>query len=137
MVALISEYAGDNARQEAVEIAASQETQTAFETSDYSGVVREFQRHQPTLQGGFAIALADGSAVATWNSPQPWLALRGQLPDLAQVDETPRSWTFGNAEYQLAVAPVGTAGRSLVFRCPRTSLPPWSRSTRSSRNISC
>jgi nitrogen fixation/metabolism regulation signal transduction histidine kinase len=114
MVALISEYAGDNARQEAVEIAASPETQTAFETAAYSGVVREFQRHQPTLQGGFAIALEDGNAVATWNSPQPWLALRGQLPDLAQVDETPRSWTFGNVEYLLAVAPVGTAGKILV-----------------------
>jgi nitrogen fixation/metabolism regulation signal transduction histidine kinase len=114
MVALISEYAGDNARQEAVEIAAAPETQTAFETADYSGVVREFQRHQPTLQGGFAIALADGGAVATWNSPQPWLALRGQLPDLAQVYETPRRWTFGNVEYLLAVAPVGTAGKILV-----------------------
>jgi nitrogen fixation/metabolism regulation signal transduction histidine kinase len=114
MMALISEYAGDNVRQEAVEIAAAPETQTAFETADYSGVVREFQRHQPTLQGGFAIALADGGAVATWNAPQPWLALRRQLPDLAQVDETPRSWTFENVEYLLAVAPVGTAGKILV-----------------------
>jgi nitrogen fixation/metabolism regulation signal transduction histidine kinase len=114
MVALLSAYAGDNVRQEAVEIAASPETQSAFESADYSGVVREFQRHQPTLQGGFAIALAGGNAVATWNSPEPWLALRGQLPDLAQVDETPRSWTFGNVEYLLALAPVGTAGKILV-----------------------
>jgi PAS domain S-box-containing protein len=114
MVALVSEYAGDNVRQEAVEIAASPETQSALETADYSGLVREFQRHQPTLQGGFAIAIVDGNAVATWNSPQPWLALRGQLPDLAQVDETPRSWTFANVEYLLAVAPVGTKGKILV-----------------------
>src|SRR5215472_15528545 len=114
MVTLLSEYAGDNARQEAVEIAQSARTVNSFETAKYSGVVREFPRHQPTLQGGFAIALADGNAVATWNSPQPWLVLRGQLPDLGQVVETPRRWTFVSVEYLLAVAPVGTAGKILV-----------------------
>jgi nitrogen fixation/metabolism regulation signal transduction histidine kinase len=114
MVALLSEYAGDNVRQEAVEIASSAETQTAFETANYSGVLHEFRRHQPTLQGGFAVALAEGNAVATWNPPQPWLSLRTQLPDLAQVDETPRKWTFGNTEYLLAMAPVGAAGSILI-----------------------
>jgi nitrogen fixation/metabolism regulation signal transduction histidine kinase len=115
MVALLSEYAGDNARQEAVEIARSAETQTAFETANYSGVLREFRRHRPTLQGGFAVALAEDNAVASWNPPQPWLSLHNQLPDLAQVDETPRKWTFGNTEYLLAVAPVeGVGGRILV-----------------------
>jgi nitrogen fixation/metabolism regulation signal transduction histidine kinase len=115
MVALLSEYAGDNVRQEAVEIAASAETQSAFETANYSGVLHEFRRHQPTLQGGFAVALADGTPVATWNPPQPWPSLRTQLPDLAQVEETPRKWTFGNTEYLLAVAPVGgTRGKIMI-----------------------
>jgi len=118
MVALLSEYAGDNARQEAVEIASSAETQTAFETANYSGVLREFRRHQPTLQGGFAMALAEGNAVAAWNPPQPWPSLRNQLPDLAQVDETPRKWTFGNTEYLLAVAPVVAAGGKILVGIP-------------------
>lgn len=118
MVALVSEYAGENARQEAVEIAHSAETQIAFETANYSGVLHEFRRHRPTLQGGFAVALVEGNAVASWNPPQPWLSLRTQLPDLAQVDETPRKWTFGNTDYLLAMAPVGAAGRSILVGIP-------------------
>src|SRR5262249_48862599 len=62
---MFSVYVRDNARQEAVEIAASPDTQSAFESGNYSGVLHEFRRHQPTLQGGFAVALADGNAVAT------------------------------------------------------------------------
>jgi nitrogen fixation/metabolism regulation signal transduction histidine kinase len=111
---MLSDYARDNARQEAVEIAASQETQSAFETGNYSGVLHEFRRHQPTLQGGFALALADGNAVATFNAPQPWPMLRFQLPDLTQVDQIPQKWNFGKSEYFLAVAPVGTTGKILV-----------------------
>ncbi len=110
----LSAYAGDNARQEAVEIAGSQETQQAFATADYSGVLHEFRRHQPTLQGGFALALAGDDAVASWNVPQPWPALRGQLPGLAQVEQLPQKWNFGNSEYLLAAAPVGSSGRILV-----------------------
>ena len=112
--AMLSDYAMENARQEAVEIAASADTQAAFANANYSGVLREFRRHQPTLQGGFALALNDGDAVATWNTPQPWAVLREQLPNLERVQASPQKWDLGKSEYLLAVAPVGDSGKILV-----------------------
>ncbi|HEX7288312.1 MAG TPA: ATP-binding protein [Candidatus Angelobacter sp.] len=112
--AMLSDYAADNARQEAAEIAESPETQHAFATANYGGVLHEFQRHQTTLQGGFALALAEGGVVATWNTPKPWPMLRTQLPDLGQIGEKPQKWNLGQSEYLLAVAPVGAAGKILV-----------------------
>src|SRR5246127_1802610 len=44
IVTLVSEYAGDNARQEAIEIAQSPRTVNAFEYRDYEVLLREFQR---------------------------------------------------------------------------------------------
>jgi two-component system nitrogen regulation sensor histidine kinase NtrY len=77
---LLTNYAGENARQEAVEIAASPETQHSFETANYDAVLHVFRRHQPTLQGGFALALADHESVARLKSPNPWPVLRGLFP---------------------------------------------------------
>src|SRR5262245_12501476 len=65
--AMLSDYTADNARQEAVEIASSPETQAALESGNYTAVLREFRSHQPTLQGGFALALVGGDAVASFN----------------------------------------------------------------------
>jgi len=111
---ILSNYAGDNARQEAAEIAASPDTQHSFETGNSAGVLHEIHRHQPTLEGGFAIAIADGSALASWNLPGPWGALRRELPQLAQVENEPQTWIKGNKEYVLATVPVGRSGRILV-----------------------
>jgi two-component system, NtrC family, nitrogen regulation sensor histidine kinase NtrY len=114
LVALLSDYAGDNARQEAVEIAQSPAARRAFETADYSGLANELRRRQPTLQGGFALALAEGKEVGSWNAPQPWDALRGRIPDLEEIEQSPQKWKSADAEYLLAVAPVGPSGRILV-----------------------
>jgi nitrogen fixation/metabolism regulation signal transduction histidine kinase len=111
---LLSEYAGENSRQEAAEIAQSPETIKAFETGNYTGVIHEFHRHEPTLQGGFAIALEDDDAVASLNAPQPWGTLRRSLPDRQQIQGAPQKWNGGNADYILGVAPVGNSGRVLV-----------------------
>src|SRR5262249_15932987 len=111
---LLSAYAGDNALQEAREIAESAEIQQAFETANYTGVLHEFRRHQPTLQGGFALALRDGDAVASWNSPRPWPTLRAALPDLQKLQKSPTKWSFLNGEYLLAVAAAGKSGKILV-----------------------
>lgn len=124
MVALLSDYAGDNARQEAVEIAASPETQRALAAGDASALLRELRRRQPTLQGGFALGLYGGDEVAGWNAPQHWAALRGQLPDLRQVEQSPQKWKFGSTEYLLAAAPVGATGKILVgIPLPRDFTP--------------
>jgi nitrogen fixation/metabolism regulation signal transduction histidine kinase len=114
VAALLSAYAGDNALQEAMEIAESPDVLHAFETANYTGVLHEFRRHQPTLQGGFALALRDGDAVASWNSPHPWAKLRGALPDLQAIQQSPQKWTFLNTEYLLASAPVGKTGKILI-----------------------
>ncbi|HEY6305434.1 MAG TPA: ATP-binding protein [Candidatus Angelobacter sp.] len=114
MATLLSEYAGDNARQEALEIAQSPTARRAFETADYSGLANELRRRQPTLQGGFALGLDGEDEVASWNAPQHWAALRGALPNLAQAEQSPRKWTFGSSEYLLAVSPVGATGKIVV-----------------------
>jgi two-component system, NtrC family, nitrogen regulation sensor histidine kinase NtrY len=114
VAALLSAYAGDNALQEAVEIAESPEVQHAFETANYTGVLHEFRRHQPTIQGGFALALRDGDAVASWRAPRPWAALRSMLPNLQTMQKAPLKWNLGNTEYLLATAPAAKSGTILV-----------------------
>jgi two-component system nitrogen regulation sensor histidine kinase NtrY len=111
---LLAAYAGDNARQEAREIAQSPETQHAFETANYAGVLRELRRHAPTLQGGFALAIVNGGAVATWNAPQDWPALKHRLPGLDQLAKEPHKWTFNDAEYLLAASAAGKSGQIVV-----------------------
>src|SRR5258708_2684373 len=54
MASLLSKYASENARAEAVSIASAPETQRAFEGHSFSGLLNEFRRHQATLQSGFA-----------------------------------------------------------------------------------
>lgn len=111
---LLAAYAGDNAHQEAREIADSPETQRAFETANYAGVLREMRRHGPTLQGGFALAVVNDAAVATWNAPQEWPALKQRLPGLDQLAKAPQKWTFHGTEYLLAASTAGQSGNILV-----------------------
>ncbi|HKD81837.1 MAG TPA: ATP-binding protein [Candidatus Angelobacter sp.] len=114
VAALLSRYAGDNALQEAIEIAESPDVQHAFDTANYTGILHEFRRHQPTLQGGFALALRDGDAVASWNAPHPWATLRSALPQLEAIEKSPQRWTFLNTEYLLASAKAGKSGKILI-----------------------
>src|SRR5260370_20674360 len=111
---MLGDYAGDNARHAAVEIAASPDTQHAMETANYTGVLQEFRRRQPTLQGGFAVAVVDGDAVASWNAPQPWAMLRRDLPALPHVERSPQKWVFNKSEYLLSAAAAGTSAKILV-----------------------
>lgn len=111
---ILSSYAGENSRQEAAEIAASPETQHAFEIGNYSGVQHEFHRHEPTLAGGFAVATSDGEAVASWNAPAPWGQLRRELPAMQQIDVGPLKWVRGGTEYLLSSSQVGASGRILI-----------------------
>ena len=65
MASLLASYAMQNARAEAVAIAASPEIERAFSGHGFSAVVSEFQHHELTLQGGFALAVRDGNAEAS------------------------------------------------------------------------
>jgi two-component system, NtrC family, nitrogen regulation sensor histidine kinase NtrY len=114
VAALLTASTGDNARHTAMDIAESPEIQHAFETANYSGVLHEFRRHQNTLQNGFVMAIRDDTAVASWNLPRPWPALRESLPDLKKLQQSPEKWEFQNAEYLVAMAPAGKSGAILI-----------------------
>ena len=72
MVSLLTQYAQQNARAEAAAIASSPEVEHAFDGHGFSAVTTEFQHHEMTLQGGFAVALRNGDAEASFNLPAPW-----------------------------------------------------------------
>jgi hypothetical protein len=111
---LLADSFGDNARRKAMDIAESPEIQHAFETAKYSSVLHEFRRHQNTLQGGFALAIRDGDAVASWNLPRPWALLRPSLPDLHKLQTGPQKWSDQNTEFLIAMATVGKSGAILI-----------------------
>lgn len=124
VIKILSSYAGENASREAVEIAASPETQQSFETGNSAGVLHEFHRHQPTLQEGFAVAIMDGNLLAGWKMPGPWGELRNEFPPLPLIQNEPQKWTRANVQYLLAAAPVGSSGKILVgLPLPRDFAP--------------
>src|SRR5713226_9736614 len=114
MASLISTYATQNARSEALSLAASPETQRAFAGHSFSGVVNEFRRHEITLQGGFALAIDDGNAEASFGAPAPWPLLRSKLPLQPAESDSQSRFSWNNTEYILGTAPVGAHGLILV-----------------------
>lgn len=114
MVTMVSDYAADNARQEALEIAQSASIRNALARSDYAAVAAELERRKPTLQGGFVLALSNGEVVADWNAPQTWPAMRARLPKLEPLKQTPAIWSLGSAEYLMAMASAGGQNAILV-----------------------
>ena len=114
MAALLGEYAAQNARAEALAIAASAETQRSFSGHGFSPVASEFQNHELTLQGGFAVALQDGNAEASFNAPAPWSLLKTKLPLAEAAASKPAAFTWNQTEYALGSATVGSNGLVLV-----------------------
>jgi len=110
MASLLTNYAMQNARAEAAAIAASPEIKRAFSGHSFTGVVSEFQRHEPTLQGGFAIALRQGNAEASFNAPAPWPVLRSRLPLDDAAAGRPAQFTWQQTDYTLGSAPVEGGG---------------------------
>jgi len=114
MASLLADYAAQNARAEAQAIAASPEAQRAFAGHGFSAVVDEFRGRELTLRGGFAVAVRDGNAEASFQAPAPWPVLRPRLPlEQAALGQTAR-FTWGDTEYTLGSARVGDAGMILV-----------------------
>ena len=108
MASLLSNYAAQNAHSEAVSIAASPDTQHAFAGHSFSTVVSEFRRHEATLQGGFAVALLDGNAEASF----AWPVLKAKIP--AHLGNGPTIFTWDHTQYILGNASVGERGQILV-----------------------
>lgn len=112
---LLSSYAAENARSEAAAIASAPETLKAFETGNFSGVMNEFRRHERSLQDGFALAVLDDHAVASFRAPDTWSSLRQQIPTLrTEASDPPRPFLFKGKEYMMGSARVGATGRILV-----------------------
>jgi two-component system, NtrC family, nitrogen regulation sensor histidine kinase NtrY len=114
MASLLGEYAAQNARAEALAIASSSETMRGFSGHGFAPVVGEFQNHEITLQGGFAIALQDGNAEASFNAPAPWSILKPRLPLVEAAAAKPARFSWEQTEYTLASARVGDDGLILV-----------------------
>jgi len=112
MASLLSNYAAQNAHSEAVSIAASPDTQHAFAGHSFSTVVSEFRRHEATLQGGFAVALLDGNAEASFGIPAAWPVLKAKIP--AHLGNGPTIFTWDHTQYILGNASVGERGQILV-----------------------
>jgi two-component system, NtrC family, nitrogen regulation sensor histidine kinase NtrY len=114
MASLLADYAAQNARAEALAIASSPETRRAFSGHGFAPAVSEFQNHEITLQGGFAIALQDGNAEASFNLPAPWPVLKSNLPMGDAAAAQPAPFTWEQTEYTLGSARVGNNGLILV-----------------------
>ncbi len=114
MAELLSQYVAQNARFEALAIASSAEAQRGFSGRGFSGVVSEFQSRELTLQGGFAVAVKDGDAEASFNAPATWPLLKSRMPLADAAAGKPARFLWEQTEYTLGSAPVGTDGVILV-----------------------
>jgi len=114
MASLLANYAAQNARAEAISIASEPETKHAFAGHSFTGVVEELRRREPTLQGGFALAIADGNAEASFGAPAPWPVLKHSLLQLSQNSSSSSRFKWQDAEYAVGTAPVGPRGLILV-----------------------
>ena len=113
---LISRYALDNARAEAQAIAELPETQRAFATSNSSLLVNEFHARQRTLQGGFALALADDYLLAAHNPPPDgWAGLRSRIPlSASTAPQGATQFTMNGRDYVLGTARIPGNPRNLI-----------------------
>ena len=114
MASLLSAYAAQNARFEAMSIASSPDIQRSFAGHSFSPAVNEFHRHELTLQGGFAMALVEGNDEASFGAPAPWPLLKGKLPLQQAESGSSAHLTWEKTEYILGTAPVGDHGLILV-----------------------
>ncbi len=114
MASLLATYAAQNAHSEAVTIAASPETKRAFEGHGFSAAVEVFRRHEPSLQGGFVVALENGVAEASFGVPAPWPVLKEKLPLAQAAAGQSAHFTWEQTDFTVGSAPVGQNGLILV-----------------------
>lgn len=114
MVSLLSRYAQQNALAEAASVAGAPETERAFDGHGFSAVTDEFQQHEITLQGGFAVALHNGDVEASFNLPAPWAVLKRFLPIQDAAAGKPAQFTWQQTDYTLGSAAVQGGGTILV-----------------------
>ena len=114
VAALLTDYAADNARVEAERIASSPAAKKSFETDNFTLVMEEFRRSEVSLQGGFAFAVANDRAEASFHAPQPWPLLHDRLPMKESAENKPKSFDILGKTYVLGRAVVGPGAQILV-----------------------
>src|SRR5271165_4125743 len=80
IVSLLTQYAATNAEAEARRIAATPDAQKSFQTGNFTFMLDELRRSEVTLHGGFAFALVEGRAEASFHAPEAWPLLQQALP---------------------------------------------------------
>src|SRR5215475_434860 len=114
IASVAAKYAQQNARLEAVALAASPEVARGFSGHGTAGILAEFQRHELTLQGGFALALRDGNAEASFHTPAPWQVMKNSFPLREALAGRPAQFTWHDTDFTLGSAPVAGGGSILV-----------------------
>ena len=114
IASLLTEYAQTNARDEAERIAATPDAQKSFHTGNFTSILDEFRRSEVTLQGGFAFALVDNQAEASFHAPEAWPLIRRHLPLPAAVHGQATPFDVLGQVYVLGRAHVGDHGQILV-----------------------
>jgi len=112
MASLLSDYALQNARSEAATIAASPEVVRAFDGHSFAPAIEVFRRHEPTLQGGFAVAVLNGEAEASFGTPAPWSQLKGKM--FAPDGKAYSQFNWHGTQYILGAAPIEDGGEIVV-----------------------
>jgi nitrogen fixation/metabolism regulation signal transduction histidine kinase len=114
IISLLTDYAGTNAQVEAQRIASTPDTQKSFQTGNFTLVMDEFRRSEITLQGGFAFAIVDDRAEASFHAPQAWPLLRHTLPLKPATPGQAKSFEVLGETYVLGRSRVGPNGQILV-----------------------
>ena len=114
IASMAARYAQQNAHVEATAIAASPAVVHGLSGHGATGMVSEFQHHELTLQGGFALALRDGNAEASFNVPAPWQVMKNSFPLADTLAGRPAQFTWHDTDYTLGSAPVAGGGTILV-----------------------
>ena len=111
---LLSDYAAQNAHAEALTMASSPEMQRDLAKGDFSALAEIFGQHEPTLQGGFVLALRDGNLEANFGLPADWNVLREKLAFFPSKSVTASTFSLGRTEYVVSLAPVNEHDNILV-----------------------
>ncbi len=111
---LLTDYAAKNAHDEAQRIANSPDAQKAFRSGNFGFVMDEFRRSEITLQGGFAFAVIDDRAEASFHAPEAWPLLRQKMPLHNSNTGQVQPFDVQGLTYILGRAAVGNSGQIVV-----------------------
>jgi two-component system nitrogen regulation sensor histidine kinase NtrY len=114
IASLLTEYAQNNATDEAQRIVATPDAQKSFHTGNFTAIMDEFRRSEITLQGGFAFALVDGQAEASFHAPEAWPLLKHNVPPPSSVPGQAKLFDVMGQKYVLGRAHIGDKGVVLV-----------------------